>query len=854
MPLILPRLDNNLWRLPLADVPSNSAEKPLQEIRISTPTWSDPGIAYRLTKTVAKYLKGQNIHFKSQLEQGFSLEFTDQAAPLYGKWDISLVVQKGLWNQFRQSVPLLKRYPNQLVAQVTVSRVNSTICNFIESVAGRTKPTLISSESFKEKKACLPFAIKPFSERLQEATFADPFTQLATKYLQTVDPYFVSEEQVNGAFRYVLGQDGMLRLKKLSTTAPSEAEIAENRSVARLYRDFILSEFGLAKLQFVNAAYGFSLDEIVEKGLPLMPDHIFKMNIGMNNVEMADVEKIIEKLRDFTNNPDIAALSMHEHRALRRAMSNPTATTSEIVAFLQPLLPQAGSDIKELPPKVFNTFVNIVMPTQEERQRAYTGRQILHLAVSGEYRLGNPSIANPSRDQFDLMQIFDQLQTTADWENCFELMAHVLPMKTAYRITPPSQLIPGHRPWHVGILLPGPNTREGDATWYYNQAFYDDGQGNLNLVFLPCCNNYRENDACLPLIKAYRGTTDQTQEIDNLEGIVADLNPYVASAESLDPKSSFAFEKGYIDKRTIPLWVAKMVHQDSLSDAAEKKRFLKEALAEYLTCIKTPASKLQRATELTQSDDKAAIRHFLYAEAELHKELPQYKIAQDLAFIGHSLGASLAQFGLYYFGPRRHRIPMQGCRYICFSSHGPSVTNDQDKCFMEFGQKNREFLAAWGPAWYIRQQLEYGDFVPTVGASHLGTTGYDPEKDPVWLKHNINVFRPLETAESLGITTMPIHCRRTGMALQERDYSLIQLTTKELEIFDHAWVLPKKLEEDFGLGIFSSSKLNEACRRIAAIIASLFIRAYVAIYNSFHNPIPRNKEGVIYLHYRPIVS
>ena len=801
----LHRLDNTLW----AYTPPPLSE--LTRIQIQTPIFTEKDLAYTLVEATHTLFTNRHITKKADFDKNLTITIVNENPALSGSWSVVLEKQNSILARILQFFPITTTYPNRRIVRVQLKKIETKV------------HALAHAELMPETVPYDP------SRVYQGQAFADPFTRLASMHFQTSCPYFVSEQKVQDCSRFVL-KKGILTLEPLKD-GPSEQE--ENRVTVKAYQDFIISEFSLEKLQYVNAAYGFSLDELIKTGEPLLPDHVFKTNIGMCNIEISDLQTTLEALSLDTPLPN------RLHKAL---MHLPRASYDK----LKNAVKAHNGPVTQLPVEPFNILASLVMPNSGDRERAYTGRKIRHLAVQGCNTMGNMNIFNPSRDQFELMHVFDQMQKTDDWENYYQLLSHVASKKSLFRKTAPEMLKAGDRHWHVGVLLPAPKALDGSARWYYNTGFYDDGQGNVNYALMPACENYRFDNKPLPFIKNYRSTASDHNAIDWLTTIAADLNPY-GSPGSIDPSDSFNQEKREFFERTIPLWVAKLLYAHQTKELSSYK----EALIEYQRCLNapgaTPECKHHELTKLLQSTNIDEISSFLHTEAEFHKELPKYKRDQDILCIGHSLGGALAQFNAYYYLPRRRRIPLANRTLVCYSSRGPAINNDQDAAFMQFGRENSDLLQAMNQKWKVIHDFEYGDFVPESGHSHLGTTAYT-EKDTKWLDVQSHVFRPLETANALEITTLPTHARRPKVCVPGVDYTQTPISPETLRQYDHNWIMTSELVNLFGYRLLRSSKITEGVREIAAIITRPFMILAEAINNYLFPPIGRrNATGGLFL-------
>ena len=854
MAVPLTRLENNIWGYhPEVD----ESDITLKEIQIITPQSDEPRFGFVIAQAVAQILMTKNIKHKSELEDDFSIELTNTLPNAMGRWSVSLVRHDSWLDQIMDAIPAAKRIRDRKIAELAVSQENKIV-------------------SFFSSKQCLLFAgtteqgtfpDKPIPQNTKSlfdmAPFSDPFTRLSAAVLQTLDPRFVSERKIYTFFRFVLSADGQaLHIKEIPLRDPTDQEIEENIRTITWYRNYIIEEFGEKRLQFVDAVYGFSLADMIEKGLPLAPDHVFKINIGMNKIGLTDVKELFNNLvtstkSDPSQDPS-TIFPRYQLRKFSEALNIEGAPTMAQIASLATSLVEY-TDVQDLPHGLFNYVANFVLFSQEEREYAYTGRKIYLWAISGTVTLGDPNIFNPSSDLFDVLQTFPQFEKTDDWENYSELLTHIIVKKGLYEPLDATN-------WKVGLMIAGPKDEEGGSRWFYIESFCDDNAGNVNYLLLPACKDYTlANGDKLPMIKAYRSTSSARNAINAMSSVVADLNPY-GSPGTLNPQSSFLYEKPYFDDRTIPLWVGYLIAATAVRDENEQKAkaYLKRAIAEYHLCLHspgaTPPHKLLAVqqhyaiTHLSHDFDYHNSWTYLNNEAKEHKELPQFKCSQPLFFIGHSLGAGLSQFFTYFYTSRRHRIPLPGQDVFCYESRGPGIDNYQDEDFMKFGRTHKDLFETLHLGWLTRHDFEYGDFTPQAGESHLGTTGYDKTQDS-WLEERITVFKPLETAEDKGITGFPTRARRTGMALQDRDFEMRRISVTDLEEFDHSCLLPTNIRDMFGFLLLQSSKVTEAVRQIFSILTRPLVIVALWAYNFFNPPPgPRDENGVLFLRYSPIVT
>ncbi len=869
----LKRLDDCTWSYP--QLPGTLVQDPklpeIDEVRIQTPALSTPGQAYELAQLIAKTIQTKGVFPSIQAGNAVGLNIERHSGSLNGKWVVSLSEERALSDRLFQWIPFVKTYPPHHFASLQVSRAEK---DYLPSFVHKIKDYVLSRPFIPVDGELTRLPIPPvnldfgsFSNRFKQPNFSDPFTQIARTALQTVETHFVSERAMQGSCRLVLDKENRLGVQLISLTDDIEA----NRRTVRSFRDFMIDEYGPEPVHYVQYAYGFRFEDMIERGLPLLPDHVFKMNVGVNNIEMAHIEDLYRKLHQLrydlalhASKRNLDEVLQYYHSAaapvrfnfrelrglLALAKKNVTAESS-LKAFLDRLLGNMIPDhIPHLMPEQFNAIVSMIWPSAEDIQRALTGRMITHLAICGYKTMGDPNESDPCRDQAELMQIFSELQQSEKWDNFYEMLAHVAVKKNLFREYPNEN----GSIWRTGVLIPAPCTTEKTTRWYCVCKVQDDGEGNLNYILLPAAKGYRIDGRPMPMIHLYRSTNSDHNSIDSIGSIENDLNPQRAPG-SLGEEMPKGMKGGFFFNRTIPLWVGYLIEGNNQKTEKKKASYRKslEELERQL-CESEATSdrkKMDAIAKLKVGDSADDMRAFLTAEGEASHELPKHKRAQDLVFIGHSLGGALAQYGAHYFGPGSSRIPCPGCNLTCRSYNGPATNTAIDLDFMKFGREHRELIQGLSQHWKIFHQFEYGDFVPEAGESHLGTEDYHEEIDSEWLDVQIQIFRPLESAHALPITTCPTHGRRIGQATPNFDYELRNLTPKQLSEYDHAWVLSGDLKETFGYRILLSPTITEIARRSIGTVGVPLIHLSSSIHNYFQpEKIKRNYEGIFTCEYK----
>lgn len=733
---------------------------------------------------------------------------------------------------------------------------------------------------------------------IKKPSFSDPFTELAARSAQTTELHFVMEAKSQSSFRYVLkantlnleemptnfvappldhkpparmnlhkSESSSLSLEERGGTPDTvsfqlvgveEAQNEENKTVVGLFITHLQHEYGFWLIDFLKASYDIDLAKMHELGLPLTPDHVLKANVGANNIEMGHIFALLSNLKKLTSRlaleEDLTVpftnflrlhkcgvknyLSLRELRNLISSAKTPSqsiwnVTCQDILKYISntfhigPSHPKVELNPTSLRRDAFNELVGLIAPKDDELDRIFTGRKIRHTAICGYNTMGNKSIPNKCRDLFELLHIFPQLKTS-NWSAYYELLSHVVAKKTLYR---PNLDDDGY---HVGILIPGPNTPDNKQTWYYNDTFIDDSNGNFSYTLKPACEAYRMFDdqghplsKPLPYIKLYRSTASDDSNPNSADSVAADFNFH--GPGSLKPELSYQYEKDTFEKRTIPMWMGYVLLGQLYKDnpTSSYKAWIHSAVdlfSKYRVFNKLEAkitkSEVTALYKLLAQNKYSDVLSVLIEQAHDLHELPDEKIGQDIAFVGHSLGGALAQAGVFEFCTQTKRIPLPGYSIICATSHTPATENKKNAKFITTGDNNEEMLLLNNIHFFVTHQLEKGDVVPQSGESHLGSTVMNTaDRKHSWLTFSSYVFAPLPTAQSKEIVTAPTHGRRTGHSVLGRDYSMTPLSQQETHDFDHAWFLCcGKIARVFGYRIIACPKVTELLRRDAGVV------------------------------------
>lgn len=830
------RLDNCTW----AYRTIRELHDQIKEIRIHLSFLKDAEALYTLIKTVAKIFDDHTEELSHNFfQKGFAFVISSP----------SIIEGRYIFSSQKSTFPLarcIKAIKYKAMQYIPFSRVISTK-DIVDVYVENAKNCVLTRIYFSVARI-FPQAIeRPLEFHLsdipgitlpqdwEEATyfklFADPFTTLATHAFQCFEGPYIMEKEHRADFQYVLTGQNQLSLALVDSQKNS---FDENRQVLRHFSRYLIAEFGAHIVEQLQESYGIDLSDMIEKGKPLLTDHVAKCNVGVNDISLEDVERLWRDLLSIEKQLMALPKEMLVVEAwkqlfvmtgkqiffpgrVRRKIEEVCPTVENFQDLFRWFLENGpAQSVQNLPNEQAARVVRLLVSSEKQLERAFTGRKIEHRSITGFQTMGNPNVENPCRDLFELLHIFSEFRQQNSWSNFYELLAHVLCKKNLFR----KNVDYRKKHHHIGMIIPGPIMPGEKETYFYTKALIDDGRGCFSYTLEPVSKHGLDhNRRYLPWIKVYRSTNSNSNAPHWYDSLLADLNPLGSPGERY-LKLSCSYERGDVEKRTIPLWVGHLLYALKARDEANEEvciQELKNAAAlmdEYLIKI-APTKRLDSSLRLRsflKKEDWDGFLDVLVSVAKDLRELPEHKFVQDLFFIGHSLGGGLAQMHTWYCMINEQRMPLPKCDCFCFNYNGPAIGAQKNCSFLEFGRKHAPLFQALGIKYRIQHQFEYGDFVPEGGQVHLGATK-DQKDDSSWLEFISYVFTPMKDAKALSIRTLPTHGRRIETAIVGRDYEFKPLTQNALFRFDTAWYLGWDLQKQFGYRFFVSPKLSEFFRR-----------------------------------------
>jgi hypothetical protein len=411
------------------------------------------------------------------------------------------------WQRFARYVTkFFKFYQNESCMTFEVKRVQS---GHYAKIENSTLPIPIKGD----------FNIKPFS---------DSYTQLATEAFQKYEPEFAARDHQNFLSITDHSQYKIIEINGTLQLVPRNKPSNNDGDTLKRYLDFMIDEYGLEKIHYILHLYNIEL-----KG-PLTPEIIYRMNIGVGNLEKQDLDGFIKKIdqlkdSDLLSDVDLRAIfTVHELRGVQRycleqGFSLDFETLRHWIKDFQSI--DNGQDKQKVALGVL-TFL------KRDRKKQYTGREILYPIMS-KYTIADKKYYKPWVDQQELIQVFEDLKNCSkdgkeNWDAYCELLSNVVCKKHLTREHP-------HEGYRVGALIPAPLDQYGRERFYVVSSFDTDSKGIHSYTLEPL-----ESSMGLSAIKLYGSSDHSKYAIDNINDQIIPLwvGYHLQSAQkSLEPET-----------------------------------------------------------------------------------------------------------------------------------------------------------------------------------------------------------------------------------------------------------------------------------------------------------------------------
>lgn len=357
--------------------------------------------------------------------------------------------------------------------------------------------------------------------------FSDGYTKLATQAFQQFEPLFKAHDIRGKAPNDDLSQYCIVQIGNKLELRDKDS-VSDGGAACAQYLKFINKEYGEEKVKYIAHQYGISFDG------PLTPEMVYRMNIGVGNVEIQDLKELQHKLSTGKENE----LSTHEQRLLLRKPPNFSHTNLNHIAGLYSLKP-------------------------DELKSQYTGREIAY-PIEGQYTLAHTDYFKPWVDQQELLQISGELKNAKNWDRYHELISFVVCKKHLARAHPTED-------FRMGAIIPAPM---GENRFYVVTSLVTNSQGILSYTLEPL----DPADKNLPAIKSFLNTSATKYALAGTATIRNDLN-LINSPGYEGSDLCKKYEVDFYKKRTIPLWVSYGVVQ--AKDAKNPKEALIQAVKSF---------------------------------------------------------------------------------------------------------------------------------------------------------------------------------------------------------------------------------------------------------------------------------
>lgn len=410
------------------------------------------------------------------------------------------------------------------------------------------------------------FPQAPFPENpIQILPFTDGFTKLATEACQKYEPHFASHDaQLQNSDQsqfYIVHRNQSLVLVPKNLYSPEE-----KGHTLQCYKEFLVKLYGKEKVDYIAHLYRINL----EAEGPLTTEIVYRMNIGMGNIEKQDLDRVLLKLdqiaerissNGFFQEEWMQSLTLHEMNGLKKL----SAQKDEVMTWFQNYAKQKKNE-------KYQTALAIYSLDTEAQERQYTGRKIYY-PIKSSYTIADKKFYKPWIDQQELLQVFAHIKNAnnLNWDAYYELLAHIVSKKHLARRHPEES-------FRVGAIIPAPPEKNGQMRWYVVSSCISNGKGIHGYILEPLDST----DESLPMINLLRSTARGAYALDNLSSIRNDLNP-INSPGYEGAEFIKKYQDAFIKDRTVPLWVAYYLQASKLVGTSrnEAKKTFFNAIRAY---------------------------------------------------------------------------------------------------------------------------------------------------------------------------------------------------------------------------------------------------------------------------------
>lgn len=415
----------------------------------------------------------------------------------------------------------------------------------------------------KKSPQVLPLISEIKAENCEQQAFSDGYTFLASEAFQKYEPEFAAHDDKGSLSATDHSQYKIVEANGSLKLIPKETPTPDENVHLKKYLKLMIDQYGLRKIQYILHLYQLNEEDL--KG-PLTPEIVYRINIGVGNLEKQDLDDFAQKIEDIQNidrlsdETLIARFTGHELRGIKRFSED--HSLKHLRQWITDFKLKNDADKQK-------AVIDILSFTAEEKQLQFTGRKILYPIMS-KYTIADKLYYKPWIDQQELLQVFDDLKNCSingkeNWDAYCELLTHVVCKKHLARKHP-------YETYRIGALIPAPVDRNGNARYYAVTSFVSNGKGIHSYTLEPL-----DSQSGLPAIKLYRSTAHSKYALDNNATVRNDINPFNPPGYE-GAELGKQYEDNFFKDRTIPLWVGYMLNASQEEDFDKKNLLLGKAL------------------------------------------------------------------------------------------------------------------------------------------------------------------------------------------------------------------------------------------------------------------------------------
>lgn len=413
-------------------------------------------------------------------------------------------------------------------------------------------------------------------ERLALPFYYDPYTRLAqTAFQKGLErTYCAKDKQVAADTCYYMEKTELKlvaasQVQKILKDNPTKIADAINR-----YSYFLLTEYGAAKVAYMQHLLGIDLKKMVENKEPLTPNIVYQCNMVTSLHEIQDLRatwKVLEEACKKKPEEKLVKalqrdLPIYELRGLVRQLKKPV---EELTIFdLQEWVEKAKAKDRTI-----DRLMDIYGMSPEEQDAMYSGRKIFETIATdyttAEYKKRKIYVDLQELSQLSQEHFYDEsaerkISEEQRQKAFYERLAHIVCKKEIVHLHPEGL--------RIGLLVPARADAEGMRQWYVIRGCTRTPYGKCSYTLEPASPK-----ATLPRILLHRSTFSTTDAASTRN----DFNPL--SGPGYEGYALAArYEDAFIERCTIPAWVGYAVWAEGEKDATILQERLQKATEQLM--------------------------------------------------------------------------------------------------------------------------------------------------------------------------------------------------------------------------------------------------------------------------------